>query len=489
MPSEKILLQALTFDDVLLVPQYSEVLPTETNTKARLTKNITLNIPLISAAMDTVTESTLAMTIAREGGIGIIHKNLSIEKQAEQVDIVKRSESAVISDPVTLSPKQKIKDAREVMNKYSISGIPIIEGEKLVGIITNRDLRFIRELNHKIEDYMTPSDKLVVAPETTEMKEAISIMQKHKIEKLLLVDDQFHLKGLITIRDINKIREFPNAAKDSKGRLRVGAAVGVSDKEKDRVDALVKAGVDVVVVDTAHGHSKPVIEMVKYVKSNYDIEVIAGNIASEEGARALIEAGADAIKVGIGPGSICTTRIVTGIGVPQVTAIMLAVKEAKKHNIPVIADGGIKFSGDIAKAIAAGANTVMLGSLFAGTDESPGEIVIYGGKTYKAYRGMGSLGAMEKGSKDRYGQQDVDDNAKFVPEGIEGVVPYKGKLSPYIFQLVGGLRAAMGYVGASDIDEFIKKAKFVRITGAGMTESHPHNILITKEAPNYRTEN
>jgi IMP dehydrogenase len=484
----KILLEALTFDDVLLVPQYSDVLPTETDTTAQLTRNITLNIPLISAAMDTVTEATLAVALAREGGIGIIHKNLSIEQQAHEVDIVKRSESAVITDPITLEPGQKIRNAREIMKKYGVSGIPIVKDGKLVGIITNRDLRFVRKINDLIEQHMTPTDKLITASEGTTLEQATNIMQKHKVEKLLLVDQEFHLKGLITIKDINKILEFPKSAKDSKGRLRVGAAVGVSPKEKDRVQALVQAGVDVIVVDTAHGHSSGVIEMVKYVKSNFDVDVIAGNVATEEGTLALIEAGVDAVKVGIGPGSICTTRIVTGIGVPQITAIMLAVKEADKHNIPVIADGGVKYSGDIAKAIAAGASTVMLGSLFAGTEESPGEMVIYGGKTYKAYRGMGSLGAMEKGSKDRYGQQNVEEPQKFVPEGIEGVVPYKGKISPFIHQMVGGVKASMGYVGARNIPEFQKKARFTKITGSGMKESHPHNVLITKEAPNYRTD-
>lgn len=484
----KILLDAITFDDVLLVPQYSEILPTQTDTRTYLTKNIALNIPLISAAMDTVTESQLAMAMARAGGIGIIHKNLKIEEQANQVDMVKRSESAIISDPITLEPNQKIRKAREIMKKYGISGIPIVKNNKLVGIITNRDLRFIKKLDETIEKHMTPSGELVTAPEGTNMETAISIMQKHKVEKLLLVGENFCLKGLITIKDINKILEFPDSAKDDKGRLRVGAAVGVAPKEKERVDALVKNGVDVVVVDTAHGHSKGVIDMVKHIKSQYEVDVIAGNIATSEGAKALILAGADAIKVGIGPGSICTTRIVTGIGVPQITALLLALKEADKAKVPVIADGGIKYSGDIAKALATGASSVMLGSLFAGTEESPGEIVIYGGKTYKAYRGMGSLGAMEKGSNDRYGQQDIEDSRKFVPEGIEGVVSYKGKIAPFIHQMVGGVKASMGYVGASNIEEFRAKAKFVRITGSGIKESHPHNILITKEAPNYRSD-
>ncbi len=484
----KIIGEAITFDDVLLVPQYSEVLPTTVNTAAQLTKNILLNVPLVSAAMDTVTEARMAMGLAREGGIGIIHKNMSIEKQAEEVDIVKRSESAVISDPITLRPDDKISKAREKMKKYGISGIPIVKDGALKGIITNRDLRFIKELDDLIEKHMTPMNKLVVAKDGTPMDEAINLMQQHKIEKLLMVDDEFHLKGLITIKDINKILEFPHSAKDAKGRLRVGASVGVAPLEKDRVDALIKVGVDVIVVDTAHGHSKGVLDMVKFIKSKYDVDVIGGNVATEEGSLALIKAGVDAVKVGIGPGSICTTRIVTGIGVPQISAIFNAVRACSKHNVPVIADGGVKFSGDISKAIAAGASTVMLGGLFAGTDESPGEIVIYGGKTYKAYRGMGSIGAMERGSSDRYGQHGVNDSNKLVPEGIEGVVPYKGKLQSYVYQLVGGLKAAMGYVGANNIKDYQKNAQFVKISGASLKESHPHNIMVTKEAPNYRSD-
>ncbi|OHD13784.1 MAG: IMP dehydrogenase [Spirochaetes bacterium GWB1_36_13] len=484
----KILYEALTFDDVLLLPLYSDILPTQTDTKSHLTKNIVLNIPLVSAAMDTVTESTLAMALARQGGIGIIHKNLSIEEQAEEVDIVKRSESAVISDPIVLQPEDKIRRALEKMKKYSISGIPIVKNGKLAGIITNRDLRFIKELDDPIEKHMTKRDKLVTAEEGTDLDNAILLMQKHRIEKLLLVDQEYCLKGLITIRDIHKIKEFPSACKDDKGRLRVGASVGVSDKEKDRAEHLVKAGADVLVVDTAHGHSAGVINMVKYLKGKYSIDIIAGNIVTGDAARALIDAGADAVKVGVGPGSICTTRIVSGVGMPQITAIMEVVNAASRFGVPVIADGGIKYSGDISKAIAAGASTVMLGSLFAGTEESPGEIVIYGGKTYKAYRGMGSLGAMKEGSKDRYGQQDVEEGNKLVPEGIEGVVPYKGKVDSFVYQLVGGIKAAMGYAGASDIKDFQEKARFVKITGAGLKESHPHNIMITKEAPNYRTD-
>lgn len=484
----KIIGDAITFDDVLLIPQYSELLPTEVNTRAQFTRNIEINVPLVSAAMDTVTEANLAMALARAGGIGIIHKNLSIEKQAEEVDIVKRSESAIISDPITLRPFDKIRQAREKMGKYNISGIPIVKGETLVGIITNRDLRFIRELDDPIEKHMTPAEKLVTAKEGTQMEGAINLMQKHKIEKLLLVNDAFALRGLITIRDINKILEYPDSAKDQKGRLRVGASVGVASGERERADHLVRAGVDVLVVDTAHGHSKGVLEMVKYLKNKYDVDVVGGNVATEEGTEALIKAGADGVKVGIGPGSICTTRVVTGIGVPQISAIMNAVKVGQKYNVPIIADGGIKYSGDIAKAIAAGASTVMLGGLFAGTDEAPGEIVIYGGKTYKAYRGMGSLGAMKKGSSDRYGQQDIEESNKLVPEGIEGVVPYKGKMASYVYQLVGGLKAAMGYVGAKDVPDFQNKAKFVKISGASLKESHPHNIMVTKEAPNYRSD-
>ena len=482
------IIEGITFDDILIIPNYSEVLPAQTDLTTRLTNNITLNIPLVSAAMDTVTEARLAIALAREGGIGIIHKNLSIEEQSHQVDIVKRSESAIITDPITLTPKDTILKARNLMREYDISGIPIVNEGKLVGIITNRDLRFIKELNDKIEDHMTKREHLVTAKEGIKLNEAIKIMQEYKIEKLLIVDDDFCLKGLITIKDINKIMEYPLASKDSQGRLRVGAAVGVSEQEKERVAELVKSKVDVIVVDTAHGHSKPVIEMVKYIKSNFNVDVIAGNIATAEGAESLIQAGANAVKVGIGPGSICTTRIVAGIGVPQISAIMFANEIAKKYDIPVIADGGIKYSGDIAKAIAAGASTVMLGSLFAGTEESPGEIVIYGGKTYKAYRGMGSLGAMQKGSKDRYGQGDVDEPQKLVPEGIEGAVPYKGSLSQFVYQLIGGLKASLGYVGARNIKEFQEKARFIKITNAGLKESHPHNVLITKEAPNYRSD-
>jgi len=482
------IIEGITFDDILIIPNYSEVLPAQTDLTTRLTNNITLNIPLVSAAMDTVTEARLAIALAREGGIGIIHKNLSIEEQSHQVDIVKRSESAIITDPITLTPKDTILKARNLMREYDISGIPIVNEGKLVGIITNRDLRFIKELNDKIEDHMTKREHLVTAKEGIKLNEAIKIMQEYKIEKLLIVDDDFCLKGLITIKDINKIMEYPLASKDSQGRLRVGAAVGVSEQEKERVAELVKSKVDVIVVDTAHGHSKPVIEMVKYIKSNFNVDVIAGNIATAEGAESLIQAGANAVKVGIGPGSICTTRIVAGVGVPQISAIMFANEIAKKYDIPVIADGGIKYSGDIAKAIAAGASTVMLGSLFAGTEESPGEIVIYGGKTYKAYRGMGSLGAMQKGSKDRYGQGDVDEPQKLVPEGIEGAVSYKGSLSQFVYQLIGGLKASLGYVGARNIKEFQEKARFIKITNAGLKESHPHNVLITKEAPNYRSD-
>ncbi|HOJ49279.1 MAG TPA: IMP dehydrogenase [Spirochaetota bacterium] len=481
-------IEGLTFDDILLIPQYSDILPAQTDLTTNLTNNITLNIPLVSAAMDTVTEAKLAIALAREGGIGIIHKNLSIEEQSHQVDIVKRSESAVISDPITLSPNDTVLKARNLMREYDISGIPIVNGTKLVGIITNRDLRFIKELNDKIEDHMTKKEHLVTAKEGIKLNEAIKVMQEYKIEKLLIVDDEFNLKGLITIKDINKIMEYPLACKDSQGRLRVGAAVGVSDYEKERVQELVKAKVDVIVVDTAHGHSKAVIEMVKYIKSHYNVDVIAGNVATGEGTKALIEAGANAVKVGIGPGSICTTRIVAGVGVPQISAIMFAYEVAKNYNIPIIADGGIKYSGDIAKALAAGASSVMLGSLFAGTEESPGEIVIYSGKTYKAYRGMGSLGAMQKGSKDRYGQGDIEDTQKLVPEGIEGAVPYKGSLSQFVYQLVGGIKAALGYVGTRNLKEFREKAKFIKITNAGLKESHPHNVLITKEAPNYRSD-
>ena len=485
---EKGIKEALTFDDVLLLPNYSEVLPTQVDVRTKLTKRITLNIPIMSAAMDTVTESELAIAIAREGGIGIIHKNLSIEEQAEEVDRVKRSESGMIVKPVTVSPDQTIAEAEALMRKYKISGLPVTdENGKLLGIITNRDIRFVKDYSKKIKDVMT-KENLKTVPVGTTLEEAKEILHKYKIEKLPVVDEKGYLKGLITIKDIEKKEKYPNACKDDLGRLMVGAAIGVGPEGFRRAEALIEAGVDIIVIDTAHGHSKGVIEMVEKIKGLYpDVEVIAGNVATPEGTEALIKAGADAVKVGIGPGSICTTRIVAGVGVPQLTAIAQCAEVADKYDISIIADGGIKFSGDIAKAIGAGARVVMIGSLFAGTKESPGELVLYQGRSYKAYRGMGSLGAMKKGSKDRYFQAEVEEK-KLVPEGIEGMVPYRGPLADTIHQLVGGLRAGMGYCGAANIEEMRKKARFVKITSAGLKESHVHDVIITKEAPNYWVE-
>lgn len=473
----------LTFDDVLLLPGKSDVLPREVNISTQLTKKIKLNIPLMSAGMDTVTESRMAIAMAREGGIGVIHKNMSIEEQALEVDRVKRSEHGIITDPFYLSPVHSVSDALELMERYHISGVPITNDKgKLVGIITNRDIRFERDTTKKIDEVMT-KEKLVTANTDISMDEALEVMKKYKIEKLPLVDEDFMLSGLITIKDIEKSIEHPNSAKDESGRLLAAAAVGVTQDMMDRVRALVKAKVDIIVVDTAHGHSSGVLEAIKKIKSEYpDLQVIAGNIATGEAALDLIKAGVDAIKVGIGPGSICTTRVVTGIGVPQITAIMNCAKVAKEHGIPVIADGGIKYSGDITKAIACGADIVMVGSLFAGTNESPGEEELYEGRRFKVYRGMGSMGAMNAGSKDRYFQEGAK---KLVPEGVEGRVPYRGPLGDVAYQLMGGLRAGMGYVGAANIKELQKKSKFVKITGAGLIENHPHDILITKEAPNY----
>jgi len=472
----------LTFDDVLLLPAKSTVLPRDVNVSTKLTNKIKLNIPIISAGMDTVTDSNLARAIAREGGLGIIHKNMSIEEQASQVDRVKRSEHGIITDPFSLGPDHYISDALELMAKYHISGVPVTVNGKLVGIITNRDLRFETNYNKKIKDVMT-KEGLVTAPIGTTLDEAKMVLQQHKVEKLPLVDDNFYLRGLITIKDIEKAKQYPNSAKDSHGRLLVGAAVGVTGDTMKRVEVLVDAKVDVIVVDTAHGHSQGVLDTVKKVKKAFpDLQLIVGNVATAHATRDLIEAGADCIKVGIGPGSICTTRIVAGVGVPQLTAIYDCSQEAKKYNIPIIADGGIKFSGDVAKAIAAGADVIMVGSLFAGTEESPGEIEIYQGRSYKVYRGMGSLGAMKEGSCDRYFQENIP---KLVPEGIEGRVPYKGPLAETVYQLIGGVRAAMGYCGAANIEE-MKNAKFIQQTSAGLKESHPHDVYITKEAPNYR---
>lgn len=479
--------EGLTFDDILLVPDKSAILPREVDISTVFSKNIKINIPLVSAAMDTVTESRLAVAIAREGGIGIIHKNMSIQQQAEEVDKVKRSESGVIVDPISLPPENKVGDAIELMTKYHISGIPIVNKEKkLVGILTNRDIRFLEDKNLKISSVMT-KENLITAPVGTTLEEAKRILHKNRIEKLPIVNEAFILKGLITIKDIEKVEQYPNSCKDAKGRLRVGAAVGVSRDMLKRIETLINAKVDVIVIDTAHGHSTWVIEAIKEIKRTFNIELIGGNIATFEGAESLIKAGVDAIKVGIGPGSICTTRVIAGIGVPQVSAIQECKRAAMKYNIPLIADGGIKYSGDITKALAVGADSVMIGSLFAGTEESPGEVVLYKGRSYKEYRGMGSIEAMKKGSKDRYFQEDAEEN-KLVPEGIEGRVSYKGALSACIFQLLGGVRSGMGYCGVKNIEELQEKTKFIQITPAGLKESHPHDIIITKEAPNYGIE-
>ncbi len=482
MNKEKISAEGITFDDVLLIPAKSDFVPSQAETNSRLTKNISINIPILSAAMDTVTESALAIALAQEGGIGIIHKNLTIEAQRLEVAKVKRSENGVILDPVTLTPDEPVKKARELMVEYHVSGVPIVDGKKLVGIITSRDLKFLKDYDVKISSEMT-KENLVTGPPGTTLEQAKVILQKHKVEKLLLVNEAGELAGLITMRDIDRVQQFPIAARDSRGRLRVGAAVGVNEYE--RIEAMIGADVDVIVVDTAHGHSQNVINTVKEIKNKYDIDVIAGNIATAQAARDLIKAGADAVKVGIGPGAICTTRVISGVGVPQVTAIMEVAGEAEKHNIPVIADGGIRHSGDISKAIAAGASSVMLGSLFAGLKESPGQLVIYKGRQFKEYRGMGSLGAMVKGSAERYGQKSSTVKEKLVPEGVEGRVPYRGTLSEFVYQLVGGLRAGMGYCGARNIEELRKNGRFVRQSKASITESHPHDIQITKESPNY----
>jgi len=484
MSTAKIIGQGITYDDVLLIPARSGVLPREADVRTKLTRRISLPIPLVTAAMDTVTESQMAIAMAREGGVGILHKNMTIERQAEEVDLVKRSESGMIQKPITLSPQQTVREALEVMKKYSISGIPIVDQEQLVGILTNRDLRFEPNLDLAVAKLMTDSE-LITAPVGTTLEEAEKLLQRNRIEKLPVVDKNGRLRGLITFKDIQKKKRHPNACKDEHGRLRVGAAVGVTGDTLERVAALVAAGVDAVVIDTAHGHSEGVLGMVKRVRSKFDVELIAGNVGTAEGTRDLIRAGVDAVKVGIGPGSICTTRVVAGVGVPQVTAIMECAKAAKSARIPIIADGGIKQTGDVAKAIAAGADAVMIGGLFAGVEESPGEKVLYEGRSYKIYRGMGSLEAMKKGSKDRYFQDAEDDIQKLVPEGIEGRVPFKGQLQDTVYQMIGGLRAAMGYCGCRTIAEMKAKAKFVRMTEAGLRESHPHDITITKEAPNY----
>ncbi|KYQ86085.1 MULTISPECIES: IMP dehydrogenase [Thermoactinomyces] len=483
MWEQKFAKEGLTFDDVLLLPAKSEVLPREVNVGTKLAEGIELNIPLISAGMDTVTESKLAIAIARQGGIGIIHKNMKVEEQAEEVDRVKRSESGVITNPFYLTPEHKVHDAEELMAKYRISGVPIVdENRKLVGIITNRDLRFVRDYAMPIQEVMT-TEPLVTAPVGTTLEQAEEILQKHKIEKLPLVDENGVLKGLITIKDIEKATQFPDAAKDKQGRLLVGAAVGVSKNMERRVQALIDAEVDLIVVDTAHGHSKGVLDAIHTLRRKYpDLVIVAGNVATGEATRDLIEAGANIVKVGIGPGSICTTRVVAGIGVPQITAIYDCATVARQYGVPIIADGGIRYSGDIVKALAAGADAVMLGSLFAGTEESPGESEIYQGRRFKVYRGMGSIGAMQQGSKDRYFQEDAQ---KLVPEGIEGRVPYKGPLADTVYQLIGGIRAGMGYCGAATLKELKENSRFIRITNASLRESHPHDVQITKEAPNY----
>lgn len=482
MREDKFGKQGLTFDDVLLIPAHSDVLPRDVDVCTHLTQNVTLNIPVMSAGMDTVTEAEMAIAMAREGGIGVIHKNMSIDEQAREVKLVKRSEHGIIVDPIYLAPDNTLSDADELMNKYHISGVPITENGKLVGIITNRDMRFETDLSRPISDIMT-SKGLITAPEHTTMEEAKRILQAHRIEKLPLVDDDGHLKGLITIRDIEKMRKFPNSNKDFDGRLKVAAAIGVTSDVEDRVEALLDAKADVLVIDTAHGHSEGVLQTIRRLRKAFPhLELIAGNVATYDATKALIEAGVSAVKVGIGPGSICTTRVIAGIGVPQITAIYDCAKAAEGTGIPIIADGGIQYSGDIAKALGAGASCVMLGNLLAGTEEAPGEMIIYQGKNYKSYRGMGSLGAMQAGSKDRYFQQNAK---KLVPEGIEGRIPYKGHVSDVLFQLIGGLRASMGYCGAKNIKAMNEDTQFIQITGAGLRESHPHDVSITKEAPNY----
>jgi IMP dehydrogenase len=478
---------AYTFDDLLLVPASSKVLPTSVNLSTKLTREITLNIPLVSAAMDSVTEHRTAITMAREGGIGIIHKNMSFEEQALEVEKVKKSESGMIVDPITARIGQTVGEIKEIMSNFRISGVPVLDhNERLVGIVTNRDLRFVSDLNLKVEDAMT-SKNLVTAKPGITLEQSKALLHEHRIEKLLVVEEDGSLRGLITIKDLEKIKKYPHAAKDEFGRLRVGAAIGIGGDYLAQVERLVKAGVDIVGLDSAHGHSQNVLNTLREIKAAFpNLPVIAGNIATADGAEDLIKAGADCIKVGVGPGSICTTRIVAGVGVPQMTAIYDCSQVSEKHGIPLIADGGIKFSGDITKAIGIGANVIMIGSLFAGTDESPGDTFLYQGRTYKGYRGMGSLGAMKKGSSDRYFQNEVESSSKFVPEGIEGKVPYRGPLSAMIYQLMGGLRSGMGYVGAENIEQLRKKAKFVQITAAGLKESHVHDVIITKEAPNYR---
>lgn len=491
--SNKDVLECLTFDDVLLLPAYSEILPNDVDISTQLTPNIKLNIPIVSAAMDTVTESKSAIALAQEGGIGIIHRNLGIAGQTAEVKKVKKYESGMIVNPLTVRANHTVKDALDIMLKQNITGLPVTkEDETLLGIVTFRDLRFEKNLDFKVKQIMTPKKKLVTVREGTNLEEAKELLHKYRIEKLPVVNDEFRLRGLITMKDIEKIEKYPTASKDNFGRLRCGAAVGVGEDTEERIDSLLEVGCDVIVIDTAHGHSKRVLDTIKATKSNFPgIEIVAGNIGTGDGAEAVIKAGADAVKVGVGPGSICTTRIIAGIGVPQISAIQDATSAAKKHDIPVIADGGIKFSGDVAKAIAAGANSVMIGNLFAGTDEAPGEVILFQGRTYKVYRGMGSIEAMKKGSKDRYAQNIGDEmiDSKLVPEGIEGRIPMRGSIGNVIYQLIGGLRAGMGYTGCRTINELRTKAKFIKVTNAGLREGHVHDVIITKEAPNYRIEN
>lgn len=486
----RILEEALTFDDVLLVPAYSEILPRDVDLSTQLTRSIRLNLPMLSAAMDTVTEARLAITIAQEGGLGVIHKNLNAAQQAAEVARVKRYESGVLRDPITVGPETPVRKVVELSKQHGVSGFPVLRGKQVVGIVTNRDLRFETRLDVPVSDVMTPRDRLITVSEHATLEEGKAIMHKHKLERVLVVNKDFELRGLITVKDITKQTSFPNAARDAQGKLRVGAAVGVAEGTEERVEALVRAGVDAIVVDTAHGHSKGVIDRVRWIKQHYpQVDVIGGNIATGAAAKALVDAGADSVKVGIGPGSICTTRIVTGVGVPQIYAISEVAAALKGSGVPVIADGGVRFSGDLAKAIAAGADSVMMGGIFAGTEEAPGETILYQGRTYKSYRGMGSLGAMQKGSADRYFQENTGNNpntAKLVPEGIEGQVPYKGSVIAVLFQMAGGLRASMHYCGCSSIQEMHERAQFVKISAAGMRESHVHDVSITKEAPNYR---
>ena len=485
----RLLQKALTFDDVLLVPAHSDILPKDTSLKTRLTRNISLNIPLLSAAMDTVTEARLAIAMAQEGGIGIVHKNLTAKEQAREVAKVKRFESGVVRDPITIPPTMRIRDVIALSEQHGISGFPVVEGKQVVGIITNRDLRFEVELDAEVRAKMTPREKLVYVKDGAELSEAKRLMNKHRLERVMVVNDAFELRGLITVKDIQKSTSHPNASKDEHGKLLVGAAVGVGADNDERIDLLVKAGVDVIIVDTAHGHSLGVLERVRWIKTNYPgVDVIGGNIATAAAAKALVEYGADGVKVGIGPGSICTTRIVAGVGVPQITAIANVAQAWKGTGVPCIADGGIRYSGDISKALAAGASSVMMGSMFAGTEEAPGEVILFQGRSYKSYRGMGSLGAMADGSADRYFQDAANNTDKFVPEGIEGRVPYKGSVLAIIYQLIGGVRSSMGYCGCATIDELRERAEFVEITSAGMRESHVHDVQITKEAPNYRAD-